>query len=273
MSEINMATTVKDAATRRSRATRPTQLGLPGADAAPRRAGSNANGHGGRRKGAGRKRTLPGPARGAHGTRPFHDRRLPVHVVLRVTQEVGRLRRAKAYAAVRLAMIALVLAGRTSFRVVHVSIQRHHIHLLCEADDRIALANGVRALCISTARRLNALVSEERGAPRRGRVFTDRYHATSITRPRQARHALAYVLNNWRRHREDHAGLGETRAQVDRYSSGVAFGGWAERDGVPFAWPTGFEPLPIAAPTTWLLRDGWRRGGAAPSLWEVPGPM
>ena len=87
----------------------------PGADAAPRRAGSNANGHGGRRKGAGRKRTLPGPARGPHATRPFHDRRLPVHVVLRVTQEVGRLRRAKAYAAVRLAMIALVLAGGALF--------------------------------------------------------------------------------------------------------------------------------------------------------------
>jgi REP element-mobilizing transposase RayT len=218
-----MATQVRDAAKRRSR---PTQLGLPGADAPPRRAGSNPTGHGGRRKGAGRKRTLPGPARGAHATRPFHDRRLPVHVVLRVTQEVGRLRRAKAYAAVRLAMIALVLAGRTSFRVVHVSIQRHHIHLLCEADDRLALANGVRALCISTARRLNALVSEERGQP--------------------------------------HAGLGEGRAQVDRYSSGIAFGGWAERDGVPFAWPTGFAPLPIAAPTTWLLQDrlATRRRGA-----------
>jgi REP element-mobilizing transposase RayT len=238
-----MATVVKDGAKPRPRPTRPKQLGLPGAAAAPRRAGCNPNGHGGRRKGAGRKRSLPGPARGAHGTRPFHDRRLPVHVVLRVTQEVGRLRRAKAYAAVRLAMIALVLAGRTSFRVVHVSIQRHHIHLLCEADDRLALANGVRALCISTARRLNALVSEERGQPRRGRVFTDRYHATTITKPRQARHALAYVLNNWRRHREDLAGLGEARALVDRYSSGIAFGGWAERDGVPFAWPTAFFPI------------------------------
>jgi hypothetical protein len=46
-------------------------------------------------------------------------------IVLRVTQEVGRLRRHKAYAAVRLAMIAMLLAGRTGFRVVHVSIQRH----------------------------------------------------------------------------------------------------------------------------------------------------
>ena len=162
-------------------AKRARQLGLPGTDGAPRRAG-NATGHGGKRAGAGRKRTLRGRARGKHRVRPFHDRRLPVHVVLRVTQQVGRLRRPQAYAAVRAAMIALV--GRADFRVVHLSIQRHHIHLLCEADDRRALANGVRALCVSAARRLNAMVAEAPGVPRRGRVFTDRYHATTLEKPR-----------------------------------------------------------------------------------------
>ncbi|MBL8622087.1 MAG: transposase, partial [Myxococcales bacterium] len=207
-------------------AKRARQLGLPRTEGAPRRA-SNPTGHGGKRAGAGRKRTLPGPPRGKHRARPFHDRRLPVHVVLRVTRQVGRLRRPQAYTAVRAAMIALV--GRADFRVVHLSIQRHHIHLLCEADDRRALANGVRALCVSTARRLNALIVEEPGVPRRGRVFTDRYHATTLGKPRQARHALAYVLNNWRRHREDHAGVGQRRAPLDRYASGVAFAGWAER--------------------------------------------
>ncbi len=249
------------------------QLGLPGTEGAPRRAGSNTTGHGGKRPGAGRKRTLPGRVRGKHRARPFHDRRLPVHVVLRVTPEVGRLRRHKAYAAVRLAMIALVLAGRPGFRVVHLSIQRHHIHLLCEADDRTTLANGVRTLCISAAKRLNRAVTVAGGRPRTGRVFSDRYHATAIATPRQARHALAYVLNNWRRHREDHAGVGERRALVDRYSSGIAFGGWAERDGVPFAWPPRFEPMPIAAPQTWLMKGGWKRGGPPLSLWERPGPL
>ena len=53
-----------------------------------------------------------GPAAAQQRARPFHDRRLPVHVVLRVTHEVGRLRRAKAYAAVRLAMIALMSRSR-----------------------------------------------------------------------------------------------------------------------------------------------------------------
>ena len=38
---------------------------------------------------------------------------------------------------------------------------------------------------------------------RTGKVFQFRYHRVDITTPRQMRCALAYVLNNWRRHRED----------------------------------------------------------------------
>ncbi|MBK9034432.1 MAG: transposase [Myxococcales bacterium] len=226
-------------------------------------------GHGGRRKGAGRKRR--GAQTPPHRARPVHDPRQPVHVVLKVVGDVGRLRRRSAYQAMRWAMVRAL--GRHDFRVVHVSIQGNHIHLLCEADDRLALANGVRGLCISAARRLNLAISEERGVKRRGRVFAARYHATPVTTPRQARNALAYVLNNWRRHRADHAALGQRRAQVDPCSTAVWFVGWAERDGVPFAWPRGFEPLPSARPQTWLLADGWRRGGAPPSLWQVPGAI
>ena len=223
-------------------------------------------GHGGRRKGAGRK-PGPGPRRHVHGVRPFHDARLPVHVVLRVTEAVGRLRRRTAYQAIRWAMVKS--SERKNFRVVHVSIQNGHIHLLCEAADRMALANGVRGLCISAARRLNLAVSKERGSKRRGRVFTDRYHATTIASPRQARNALSYVLNNWRKHREDRGAL--QTADVDPYSTGVWFPGWYERDGVPFVWPVGYEPMPSRAPTTWLLRAGWKRRQARVSMWEVPG--
>ena len=138
------------------------------------------------------------------------------------------------------------------------------MHLLCEADDRLALANGVRGLSISAARRSNAAVT------RRGRVFVDRYHATAIASPKHSRAELAYVLNNWRKHREDRAGLAQRRAQVDPYSSAITFAGWAGREGVPFAWPRGYEPLPVSYPTTWLLTDGWKRWGPI-ALAEVPG--
>jgi hypothetical protein len=67
----------------------------------------------------------------------------------------------------------------------------------------------------------------KRGGPGRGRVFADRYHAVAISSIRQVRHALAYVLNNWRRHREDFAGLGPSRGPLDPFASGGRFRGGA----------------------------------------------
>ena len=50
---------------------------------------------------------------------------------------------------------------------------------------------------ISTAKQLNAAISKGKsGVPRCGPVFPDRYHAEIITSPRQARHALSYVMLN-----------------------------------------------------------------------------
>ena len=220
--------------------------------------------HGGRRKGAGRK-ARDGGKRHEHRTRPFLDRRLPVHVILRVTAEVGRLRRRRAYQAVRAAMVKTL--GRKDFRIVHLSIHDQRVHLLCEADDRIALANGVRGLCVSAARRLNVAISGERGVKRRGRVFTDRYRATTIAHPRQARNALAYVLQNWRTQRGREA---TRRAQVDPHSTAVWFPGWLERDGVAARWPRDYEPLPARAPRTWLLAEGWKQAAAPQTLWTMP---
>jgi putative transposase len=89
----------------------------------------------------------------------------------------------------------IAVLRRGDFRVIHISIQATHVHLICEADDRKALANGVRALSIAAAHRLNAAVGRDRGCARRkGRVFTDRYHATVIDSARQCRNELAYVL-------------------------------------------------------------------------------
>ena len=191
-----------------------------------------------------------------------------MHVVLRTVREVGRLRCGKGYRAVRHAVFRA--AGKHDFRVVHVSIQANHIHLLCEADDRHALATGMQGLAIAAARRLNRELSR-RGARRRGTVFADRYHATVITSPAQARNALSYVLNNWRRHREDLEGTRERAALVDPYSSGIRFGGWRGLR-QPFALPEGYQPLPVVPPTTWLFATGWRRGGEI-GWSEVPGTV
>jgi REP element-mobilizing transposase RayT len=103
---------------------------------------------------------------------------------MRVCREVGRLRRRDAYRAVRGAVATCL--GRRDFRIVHVSIQANHVHMLVEANDKVGLENGARAFMISATRRLNRLKG------RKGAVFTQRYHAVKIDSPRQARHALAY---------------------------------------------------------------------------------
>ena len=159
---------------------------------------------GGRRRGAGRP--PKGQRTGSpHIERPALASRFPVHVVLRVVEAIGNLRRRRAYHAIRAA--TYTVGARADFHIVHLSIQRTHVHLIVEAHDKLALARGMQAFQISAAKHLNRAIRQDRPGPRRrGNVFPDRYHAEIIKSPWQARHTLAYVMNNWRKHGEDRAG-------------------------------------------------------------------
>src|SRR2546421_4919329 len=128
-------------------------------------------------KGRGAGRPPKGKRAGSpHKERPFLHARYPVHVVLRVVGAVGNLRRRCVYQAVREA--TLTTARREDFRIVHLSIQRTHVHLLVEAHDKAALARGMQSFQISAAKHLNAAISKARPGPRRrGTGFPDRYHA------------------------------------------------------------------------------------------------
>ena len=217
---------------------------------------------GGRRAGAGRRRD-PKRHDPPHRARPVHVARHPLHVVLRTRPEVGRLRRGPIYRAVRAALVRI--AAREDLRVVHLSIQHNHLHLLVEASSSVTLSRGMQALSIRAARAINKSLG------RKGRVFAHRYHRTDITSPRQARNALAYVLNNWRRHREDQASAAARAARLDPYSTARAFDDWRPVVHAPSATNAalstsrapspGVEPLPSAEPRTWLLRVGWRIHG------------
>src|SRR5262245_37414178 len=85
--------------------------------------------HGGRREGAGRP---PRSERSSerHKKRPEHNSRHPVHVTVRVVADVRSLRRRDMYLQLREATI--VTAKREDFRIVHMSIQSNHLHLLVE---------------------------------------------------------------------------------------------------------------------------------------------
>jgi REP element-mobilizing transposase RayT len=180
------------------------------------------------------------------------------------------LRRKDIYLAVREATI--VTARREDFRIVHLSIQHDHIHLIVEADDAGALSRGVRGFSISAARQINKAITARGGDRRTGRVIAARFHARPLTSPRAVRNAVAYTLSNWRHHGEDLAD--HTRPwKVDPFSSGAVFSGWKELERSPCLWPLPptYHPLIVFQPRTWLLQS-WGRYHPSISVHEVPGP-
>jgi hypothetical protein len=88
------------------------------------------------------------------------------------------------------------------------------VHLLVEADTALRLVRGIQGLAIRVARTVN------RALARTGRLWGDRYHAHTLTTPREVRNALVYVLNNFRKHIRVARG-------IDPYSSAAWFTGWA----------------------------------------------
>jgi hypothetical protein len=161
-------------------------------------------------------------------------------VTLRASSAVPSLRDGRLFIATRNALAA---ASAERFRVLQFSVQADHLHLLVEADGPTGFACGVRGLAIRVAKAVNRVLG------RRGRVWSDRYHARLLRTPREVRNALVYVLHNVRKH------LGIARG-LDPCSSAKWFEGWR-------TVPEGVvgEPSPVARARTWLARVGWQRHG------------
>jgi len=171
------------------------------------------------------------------------------------------------FPSLRLAVSRAARSDVDRFRVVHFSAQRDHVHLLVEAADARALSSGMRGLVVRMARYVNDLLG------RRGPFWADRWHGRALGTPREVRHALVYVLTNFRKH----ARRGVRRG-LDPYSSAPWFDGWREwqpESGVP---PPLTEPIrwavdapqneeirepsaPVIRARTWLAAVGWKRHG------------
>ncbi len=211
----------------------------------------------------------PGARRApAHKKRPEIEGRYPVHITMRVVGAVARLRTPKAYRAVRRALMML-MNRRDDFRVVHVSLQTNHIHLLGEADGKLALSRGMQGFQISAAKYLNRELSREHGERRRGQVFSDRYFAVQVKTVTGVRNALNYVLNNWRKHERDQVETGLYEGRIDRYSTGALFIGWKERSHA-VVLPDNYEPLIVSAARSWLINEGYKRAKQPISVYGVP---
>ena len=201
--------------------------------------------HGGKRRGAGRKRTRS-PGRVVHRPRPALAGRYPVHVTLRVREHVWNLRTRQCFR--RIAQAFRVLAAsseRRRFRLVEYSVQGNHLHLIVEAADAQRLARGIQALEIRIAKSVNQAMGT------RGAVFAERYHAHILRTPAEVRNALAYVRGN---HAVHALRRGERVSWFPDGCSSVAL--------VDRRLPDEVGPPLVSAAATWLLTQGWRR--AAP---------
>jgi REP element-mobilizing transposase RayT len=134
---------------------------------------------------------------------------------------------------------------KLGMRVCQFSVQSNHLHLVVEATGKEALSRGMQGLAIRIAKAIN------RALGRLGAVFADRYFSRILRTPLEVKRALAYVLDNARKH-------GARLLGIDPCSSGAWFDGW--RGGIDALASRG-AASPVAPARTWLLRTGWRRHG------------
>jgi REP element-mobilizing transposase RayT len=187
--------------------------------------------HGGARAGAGRKRKSA-RSNVPHRPRPRLDARHPVHLTLRAGALPASLRDRRAFPALRSALAF----STDALRILHFSVQHDHLHLLVETDEPMRFARAVQGLAIRIARAVN------RALGRHGAVFADRYHTRALRTPREVRHALVYVLQNWRKH-------GHRERGFDPCSSAMRFDGWKGVAAIANAFDSA---------RTLLARCGWR---------------
>jgi REP element-mobilizing transposase RayT len=211
---------------------RPRQLGLGLPRPTPRRS------WGGRRKGAGRPHTLD-RVELPHRARAVFAKAAPLHVTLRTEPGVYNLRSRRSASALKLAVFGG--ADRFGVRIVQLSVQGNHLHLLVEAPDQAALGRAMKGLGVRIARRMNAMMK------RSGRVIGDRYHARRLKTPTEVRNAMHYI-----RYNHQHHGFGR---DVDEYSSDRLF------DGL------------VVPARLWLVTVGWKRARGSPRAAHASGSL
>jgi len=217
-------------------------------------------------EGAGRKKKTDGKRMHPHAKRVRIKGCEPLHVTLRLEEEVADVRRWRFFGSI---VSSIAGAMRAGFRICAWSIQGGHLHLVVESSGWKALSDAVRGLEIRLARAINRVLS------RRGRVIADRYHARPLSTPSEVRNALVYVLQNARKHLAQR-GVALRRDWLDKFSSAAAFEGWSpgaaraiERLRAELGARIGTVEGSVSPPRTWLLRTGWRRRGLLATA-EVP---
>ena len=216
--------------------------------------------HGGKRKGAGRKKTDRSLVN--HVKRPRLNGREPINITQRLVDGLPSIRTSQMmYAFAR----AVELAKKFGLRVVHYDIQSNHIHLVVEAANKETLSRGMRSLGTSLAIAIKRVC----GLVGRGKVFKGRYHAHVLKTPTEVKRALRYVIFNLAKHKK-------CAAFVDPYSSvhtlerlsGLVSEAEYERMREDLRKRPGWHRAVVGAvskASTYLLALGWRKSRATVS--------
>lgn len=121
-----------------------------------------------------------------HARRPVSTRR-PMHITLRVRDDVPRLRRPEVLRCFR----ELVAAARErGVRSVASVLMGSHLHWVVVPESADALREATKFVFSRLAKFINRLFG------RRGRVFVERYYSQCCHSVRQSWQALGYVLRN-----------------------------------------------------------------------------
>ena len=202
--------------------------------------------HGGFRKGAGRKNRS---GLQSHVRRPLLNPRHPLHVTLRLKDDLPSLRRKDTFACLK---EAVCLARTRGLRINHFAVLSNHIHLILETQGT-TISQALQSLGVSFAKRLNHLIQ------RKGTVFQERYHLHVLKTPSEVKRALAYVLTN----ESKHQGSDVPEIKPSSFNSAHLFSDWKRLlKNYRLFKPKEIDPWTtqiVSPPKTWLLSTGWMR--------------
>jgi REP element-mobilizing transposase RayT len=161
-------------------------------------------------KGAGRPSVLTKKeltTRVYHRSRPELPKAKPVHVTIKTNKNViPNLRSKVLYKQIRQSMKRARILG---IRIIHFSVQRDHVHLLIEADNKQQLGESMRVLSISLTKRLSHVLK------RKVKALKSRYHLHVLKSLQEIKNAKNYILSNGQKH--------GTSDAHDFYSSAISF--------------------------------------------------
>jgi REP element-mobilizing transposase RayT len=161
-------------------------------------------------KGAGRPKVLTKlelASRIYHRSRPELLKAKPVHVTIKANKNiVPNLRSKVLYKEIRQSMKRARILG---IRIIHFTVQRDHVHMMMEADNKQQLGESMRVLSISLSKRLSHVLK------RKVKALKSRYHLHILKSLQEIKNAKNYIVNNSIKH--------GTSDADDFYSSEIKF--------------------------------------------------